>query len=65
MMKRVTVVEDEGESVAKGMVIADAEVKTVEELKAWLLEDLRPVDLRALNWSQNYVSSKVYTQYDQ
>ena len=49
MMKRVTVVEDEGESVAKGMVIADAEVKTVEELKAWLLEDLRPVDLRALN----------------
>jgi len=33
MMKRVTVVEDEGESVAKGMVIADAEVKTVEELK--------------------------------
>ena len=65
MMKRVTVVEDEGESVAKGMVIADAEVKTVEELKAWLLEDLRPVDLRALNWSQTYVSSKVYTQYDQ
>ena len=32
-MKRVTVVEDEGESVAKGMVIADAEVKTLEELK--------------------------------
>ena len=33
IMKRVTVVEDEGESVAKGMVIADAEVKTLEELK--------------------------------
>ena len=33
-MKRVTVEEgDEGESVAKGMVIADAEVVTLEDLK--------------------------------
>ena len=33
-MKRVTVEEgDEGESVAKGMVIADSEIETLEDLK--------------------------------
>lgn len=32
-MKRVTVVENDGGSVAKGMVISDEEVKTVEDLK--------------------------------
>ena len=34
IMKRVTVEEgDEGESVAKGMVIADSEIETLEDLK--------------------------------
>ena len=42
-MKRVTVVEDEGESVAKGMVIADAEVKTLEELKVGAYSNFWPV----------------------
>ena len=32
-MKRVTVVEDEDDSVVKGMVIAEEEAKTLEDLK--------------------------------